>query len=191
MGALKNAFGLIITVVFSLYIFLLLIRLLMQKFRVSWNNPVTQFVIKLTEPVIKPLRKFIPGVAGFDLAIVLIALILNMIYFTLLLWLKVSVFPNILGVLVIAVANLGIKVCNIFFWCIIINAILSWLPQLRANPAADIVHAFSQPLLSLARRFIPLIGGIDISPIPVILVLWLIQILALNPLVRLGLGLSY
>ncbi len=191
MGPIKAALSLLIMVVFSLYIYVLLMRVLMQKVGMSWRNPVTQFVLKITNPVVMPLRRFIPGFKGFDLSIIVVAFILELFSLWLLLWMKVSVMPGIMGSIVVAIAQLGSKITTIYIWTIIIGALMSWFPQMQNNPVTEIIHRITEPPLSLARRFIPLVGGIDISPIPVILVLMLINILILNPLTVFGTNLAF
>lgn len=152
---------------------------------------MSQFVIKLTEPVVKPLRRIFPGLKGFDLAIVVAMLVLETIEVILLLWLKITVFPGVLGSIVIAIGELGNKAVNIYFFAIIIGVIMSWVPSLQHNPAAGIVNTITRPLLSLARRFIPLIAGIDLSPIPVLIILKLLTILLFNPIITQGYKLAY
>ena len=77
-------------------------------------------------------------------------------------------------------------VLSIFFWAIIINALLSWVNPNPHNPITEILYLMTEPLLRIVRRFIPLIAGIDISPIPVLIVLHLCSILIAQPLLIIG-----
>ncbi len=191
MESLKYALILIINFVFDTYIFILLLRLILQRMRASWHNPISQLVVKLTQPVVVPLRKMFPGFRGFDLAIIVAMLILEVIETILLLWLKIAVFPGILGSFVIAIGMLGNKVMNLYFFAIIIGVIMSWVTSLQHSPIAGIVNIITSPLLNLARRFIPPIGGFDLSPLPVLLALKLITILVFNPIIMQGYKLAY
>ncbi len=191
MTSLKYALILIINFVFDAYIFILLLRLILQRMGANWHNPVSQFVVKLTQPVVVPLRKFLPGFRGFDLAIVVAMIVLEVIQMMLLLWLEVAIFPNIGGVFVVAAGMLGNKVMDLYFYAVIIGVIMSWVPTLQQSPVAGIVNTITNPLLGLARRFIPLIAGFDLSPIPVLLVLKLVSILVFNPIIAYGYKLAY
>lgn len=191
MAAIKSALVLIIGVVFNLYIYVLLVRLLLQKVGASWHNPVSQFVLKITDPVVKPIQKFIPGFKGFDLAIVVLALVLELIETWLVVALKVSMLPGFLGLLVMSLAQLGTKVVNIYLWAIIIGAVVSWFPAMRQNPVTSAIDSLTAPLLGLARKYIPQVGGFDLSPIPIILACFLINMLVFNPLFNAGVRLAF
>ena len=191
MESLKYALIMIINLVFDTYVFVLLIRLFLQKFGASWGNPISQLVVKLTEPVVKPCRRFLPGFKGFDLAILFAALVIELIEQMLLLWIKINVFPGILGSIVIAFGALGNKAINIYFFGILISVVMSWIPALQQNPVGGIVRTITDPLLQFARRYVPLIGGMDLSPIPVLLVLKLVTILLFNPIITAGYKLAF
>ncbi len=191
MTSLKYALILIINFAFDAYIFVLLLRLILQKLGANWHNPVSQFVVKLTQPVVKPLRKIFPGFKGFDLAIIVAMLVLEVIEMMLLMWIKIEIFPGFLGSVVIAIGMLCNKVVNLYFFAIIIGVIMSWVPSLQHNPMAGIVNVITNPLLGLARRFIPMIGGFDLSPILVLLVLKLLEILVFNNIITQGMRWAY
>lgn len=186
MNALTSALTLIIQVIFDAYIILLLLRLLLQKLRASWHNPISQFLVTLTEKPLKSLRKIAPGYKGFDLSILLFAAILQYIEVTLLFLLQMHSMPHILGTLLITIGEMASKLVYIYIYAIIINAIMSWAPSLQQHPASNIVTLIISPLLSRARQIIPVISGIDLSPLPVLLGLMLINILLIGPLLAAG-----
>lgn len=186
MTSLGHALTFIIGFIFDTYIFILLLRLLLQKLGANWHNPIVQLLVKLTQPVVSPLRKFFPGFKGFDLAILVPILVLEWIGIILLLWLKLHMFPNVLGSLIIAAGTLGDKVIDLYFFAILINIVMSWVPSLQHSPVAGLVNTITHPPLALARRFIPPIAGFDLSPIPVLIVLKLVSILLLNPIIAQG-----
>ena len=138
-----------------------------------------------------PLRKFLPGFKGFDLAIIAAMLIFEVVEMLLLLWIKIQIFPGILGTLVIAIGMLGNKVINLYFYAVIINVVMSWVPSLQHSPVANIISMIVNPPLGLARRVIPSFRGIDLSPIPVLIVLKLITIFIFNPIILEGYRLAY
>lgn len=186
MNPLISSGTLIIHVLFDTYIVILLLRLLMQKLGASWRNPLSQFVIKLTEIPLKPLQKMIPGFQGFDFSIVFLALFLQFIEIMLLWHLQFGVNTNVQGTLIVACGEILSKFIYIYIYSIIINAVASWIPQLQTHPLAHIVFLITDPLLSFARRFIPSIGGIDISPMAILLLLALINTLIVTPILDIG-----
>lgn len=186
MYYLISAATIIINTLFSAYIVILLLRFMLQKLRASWHNPLSKLLYTLTEIPLKLFRKIIPGYRGFDFSIIFFALLLQCIQTILLLALQLDMMPNMAGVLVIAIANLFSKFIYIYIYAVIINVVLSWLPELRMNPVAQIVYLIVEPILSYTRRFIPLIAGIDISPILILLCLTLINRMLINEIVIIG-----
>ncbi|OGT42127.1 MAG: hypothetical protein A3F13_04120 [Gammaproteobacteria bacterium RIFCSPHIGHO2_12_FULL_40_19] len=186
MNPFISAVALIIHVLFDTYIVILLLRLLLQKLGARWHNPLSQFVIKLTEKPLKPLQKIIPGFQGIDFSILFFALIVQFIEIVMLWHLQFSVHGNVAGMLVIAIGEILTKFIYIYIYSIIINAILSWVPQMQTHPLAHIVFLITDPVLSRARQFIPPIGGIDISPIAVLLIFTLINMLIVTPILGIG-----
>ena len=177
--------------VFEAYLYILLIRLLLQKLGENWGNPISQLVVKLTEPIVKPLRKFIPGFKGFDLAIVFAILVINTVEILLIFKIKVGIMPGILGSIIVAIGYIGYKIINIYLWGIILRVIMSWIPALQHNPLASVINTVTYPLMNVASRYIPKIAGLDLSPIPLLLVLWLLKLLVLHPILVYGLHLAY
>lgn len=181
----------LISFVFQTYLYILLVRLLLQKLGANWSNPISQFIVKLTEPIIKPLRKFIPGFKGFDLAIVLAVLVIQFIETMVLMIIKIHIMPDALGVLIISFAYIGNKLVNMYVWGIILSVVMTWVPTLQHNPLASIINTIVAPLLSLGRRYMPLIAGFDLSPIPILLLLWIIRIVVMQSIIVYGFHLAY
>lgn len=190
MSPMNSALSLIINVIFDAYIFILLLRLFLQKMGASWHNPITQAIIRLTNPAIKPLRRFVPGLGGFDLSIVLVALIVELLEWWVLMALKLGIFPGIGGTLIVSIGELLNKGINIFFFATLIAALMSWFPNLQRSALAEIVDLLSSPLTRLVRRFLPLMGGLDLSPIVILLGLQVLAILLVYPIIRFGMGLA-
>lgn len=183
-GFLTDAVSLIIEVVFGLYLFALLLRFLMQLTRASFYNPIAQFVVAITNPPLKPLRRLIPGLYGIDLASVLLLLAVQCAQIVALLWLHgraAEPGPVLIG----AVIELLRLTLNVYFYAVILRVLLSWISPagLHQSPAGSILTSLTEPLMRPARRLIPPIGGLDLSPIAVLLALQLLQ-LAFSHLLR-------
>lgn len=176
MGApLQQALILIVQTVFQLYLMLVLLRFLLQVAKADFYNPLSQFIVKATNPLVVPLRRIIPGFAGFDIASLVLALVVYMIGVTLIGLILGGLIPilNILIYSVIGVANL---IIYIYFGALIINVIASWVAPGSYHPALVLVNQILEPLMAPIRRLIPPMGGIDISPIFVFLLLRVLQI---------------
>jgi YggT family protein len=183
-GFLTDAASLIVQVAFGLYVLAVLLRFLMQVTRADFYNPIAQFVVTLTNPPLKPLRRLIPGLFGIDLASLLLLFGLQYLEITTLLWIRgVTVDP--LSLLLPTVIELVRLTIYVFLFAILIRVVLSCVSPygLHHNPAGSLLISLSEPLLRPARRWIPPIGGLDLSPIAVLVLLQLL-LLALSHLLR-------
>ena len=172
----------LIQLVFGFYILLVLLRLLFQLVRASFYNPVSQFIVTLTQPPMQFLRRFIPGLFGVDMAAVVLLLALQILEIYVIAWFQ-GASPAAGGVVVIAVAQLIEFTVYVFIVAILIRIILSWVnPYGTHHPVGDLLHSLTEPLLAPARRLIPPIGGLDLSPIAVFVLLQLTLILIVRPL---------
>ncbi len=186
---ISDAAVFLISTVFNLYIFAVLLRFLMQWVRADFYNPVSQFLVKLTNPPLRPLRRVIPGLGGIDLASVVLLIALQMIDL-LLINLAVGRMNSAGGLFVTAIAELLSTLITLYFITILVEVILSWIAAGTYNPIAYLVHQINTPVMAPARRLIPPIGGIDLSPLVVIIVLQLVKILVVAPLMNFGQSLT-
>jgi YggT family protein len=185
MGSpINNAGIFLVTTVFDLYIFVLMLRLVLVALRVDYFNPVSQTIIKLTQPIIGPLRRSIPNYKHIELASLLVLLLLEALKF-MLIGMIVAGLPNPLGLFVLAVADSLKSLVNIFFYAIIVQAIMSWISS-GHSPITHVIHTITAPVMRPFQRLIPPLGGMDISPIPAIISLQLVTILLITPLLTEG-----
>lgn len=181
---LADATTLIVQVLFGLYILAVLLRFLFQLVRADFYNPISQFLVVLTNPLLKPLRRVIPGLFGVDLASLVLLFALQMLEMYVLTWLN-NMTPGLLSLTVASLVSLVRLVINVYFYAVLLRVILSWfMPYgVRNNPAGDLLVSLTEPLMRPARRLIPAVGGLDLSPIAVLVGLQLLQ-LALAHLLR-------
>lgn len=165
-----NPFIFLIDILFQLYATALLIRLLLQWVRADFYNPVSQFIVKITNPPVKPLRKIIPGFGGIDIATLVLAYLVIAIKVMLV---YQTVNPLVIGV--VAAGQTLTLIISIFLYSIIIQAILSWVNPDPYNPAVSLLNSLTNPVLKHFRRLIPPISGMDISPIFAIITLMFVQ----------------
>lgn len=178
----------LIKTLFDLYILIVMLRFLFQVTRADFYNPLSQFVVKATNPPLRPLRRIVPGVAGIDMSSVVLMLLLKVAE----LWLVLGiggVSPQVPGLLVLGVAQLLSLAVYVFMVSVFVQVILSWVSPQAYNPVVSLIHSLNQPLIGPARRLIPSLSGIDFSPIAVIIGLQLVLMLVVAPLTDLGRGL--
>ena len=166
MSGLIEALIYIIQTLGSLYLLIVLLRFILQLVRADFYNPLSQFIVKATQPLLTPLRRIIPGFAGLDLAslvlAILVQLLLMIITLTLMGYNVGGFIAQLLVWSVIGVTSLFLKV---FFFALIISVILSWVAPGSYNPGAQLVNQICEPLLAPFRKLLPNLGGLDISPI--------------------------
>jgi len=190
LTTLGNAGTFLIETLFDLYILIVMLRVILQWVGAHFSNPVSQFVLKLTNPVVKPLRRLFPPIKGIDLASFAVLLILEFIKLILVIWFKTGAVAGFTGMLIISFADILDLIFDIFFFAIIMNVIISWVGQSGYNPITDILHLLTEPLLRPVRRLIPTVAGFDLSPIPVLIILHLCAMLIATPLMNIGLRLA-
>ncbi|MDO9371889.1 MAG: YggT family protein [Gammaproteobacteria bacterium] len=184
-GYFSNAGVFLIQTVFGMYILAVLLRLLLQIVRADFYNPFSQFLVKITNPVLVPLRRVIPGLFGVDLASVLLLLALQMVKLALI-GLLIDQGWHLSGLLLLAAADLLSLLLNVFLFSILIQVILSWVRPGEHNPLTALLYNLNEPLLAPARRILPPISGLDLSPIVVLVALQLASMLVVAPLSDLG-----
>lgn len=186
MSPLNDAGLFLVKTIFDLYTMLIMIRFILQGVRADFYNPISQFVVKLTNPVVIPLRRFVPSIRGYDTSSLVWVFILTCIKLVLMCLLSTRTFPAIHGLMIWALGDILKMIIDIFFFAILIQVILSWVAPMSHSPIISLVLKITSPVMGPARRLIPTIGGFDISPIPVIIGLQLLIILVASPVARTG-----
>jgi len=174
----------------SLWLLVVVLRFMLQLVKADFYNPISQGLVKITMPVLRPLRRVIPGFFGIDLA-GLVLIILSQLLGTVLLALIMGV-PSVLAqpIVVICWGILGslTLVSKILFWSLIVMIIASFIAPFSRNPFITLTRDLIEPLSAPLRRLIPPIGGmLDISPIFILLGLQIIDKLIFRMAAALGL----
>lgn len=171
----------LIDTIVSLYILAVVIRFLFQWVRADFYNPISQFLVKITHPPLKFLRRFIPSVGKIDTSSIVLALGIQMIADFSILMLK-GVMVSIPSLVVLSFTQLVTLLLNVFIFAIFARAILSWFDPGNYNPASSLLQSITEPILSLCRKIIPDLGGIDLSPLAALVFLQLAKMMVLPPL---------
>lgn len=176
-----NAATFLIQTLIGMYILVVMLRFLLQWARADFYNPVSQFIVKATQPPLAPLRRIIPGFAGVDVAALVFMFVLKFVE----LWLVTTLLgrtPQSAGLAMLSVAELLALGINVYIFSILIQVIISWVNPGMYNPVMGLLHSLNEPLLGPARRLIPPISGLDLSPIAVIIFLQLASMLVVAPI---------
>lgn len=190
LNSFSHAGIFLIQSIFDLYIFILLLRIVLQWVNADSYNPLFVLIAKLTNPPLHPICRIIPSLHGIDLAAIILLLGLEMIKIAFLVWLQINTTPHLVGLLVLGFAELLNQLTNIFFYAVIALTILSWISPLAQGPLVEIVVRVSEPLLKPIRRILPRFSGLDFSPLIVIIGLKLLSILLVQPLTQIGASLA-
>lgn len=186
MEYLSNSGVFLIHTLFGLYILIVMLRLLLQCMRADFYNPFSQFLVKATNPPLLPLRRIIPGFWGIDMAAVVLAYLLTMTEIALVSTLGHGGIPAIIGLCIMAFADLLSLTINIFLFAILIQIVLSWVSPQTNNPITNLLYSLTEPILGRARRIIPPFSGLDLSPILAIIFLQLLKMLLVAPISDIG-----
>uniref|UniRef100_A0A3B0MN78 YGGT family protein n=1 Tax=Arsenophonus endosymbiont of Trialeurodes vaporariorum TaxID=235567 RepID=A0A3B0MN78_9GAMM len=169
----------IVPTIIQLYIIILLLRVWMQWVRADFYNPFSQFVVKTTQPIVGPLRRFIPAIGAIDTATLLVAYIITIANILFVMWATNTLALISIALLPISFIQLLTYAGKLVFWLILIRAILSWISQGR-NPIDYMLMQLTEPLMSPIRRIIPAMGGLDFSAMIVMLILIALNYLRLD-----------
>ena len=186
----SQALVFLVDILLGLYILAVLLRFLFQFVRADFYNPFSQALVIITNPTLAPLRRLIPGLYGIDLAAVVLLLVLQCLK-NFIIWLIQGAQPKVMGLVVVSAAELFQLTLWVFIIAIFARVILSWVSPhaVYRNPMVGLLNNLTDPLLRPARQMIPPMGGLDLSPIAVFILLYLTIILLVRPLLALGYGL--
>src|SRR5471032_863537 len=182
MIGLNTAAIYVLQTIGSLYLLIVLLRFVLQLVRADFYNPLSQFAVRATQPLLKPLRRIIPSLFGLDMSSLVLAIIVQMLLMAVILLLSYGVTGNIGYLLIWAIIGITSLFLKVFFFSMIISVILSWVAPGSHSPAAELVYQISEPALAPFRKIVPNLGGLDISPILAFLVIQLIQSYVIPPL---------
>ncbi len=171
---------LVINTLVGLYLLLVVLRFLLQLVRADFYNPISQFIVKATNPPLIPMRKIIPGFGGIDVASLVLALIVQAIAIALIMLIKGFQPPaDVIIWAAIGVMSLFLK---IYFWGLLITVIASWIAPSSYNPALILINQILEPAMRPIRKLMPDMGGIDLSPIMMFLAIQVLEVLLVRGL---------
>jgi YggT family protein len=182
MTPLTQAGMLVINTLFGLYLLVVVLRFLLQLARADFYNPISQFIVKATNPPLIPLRKMIPGWGGIDIASLVLAFLVQAAAIVLILLLNEIQPP--LQVALWAVIGVLSLILKIYFWGLLITVIASWIAPSSYNPVLILINQILEPAMKPIRKIMPDMGGLDISPIIMFLAIQVLEILVVKGLAQ-------
>lgn len=164
----------VVTLVLRVGALLFLLRFVLQAVHASFYNPVSEGIVRFTNPVLDPVRKVLRPYRNLDFAAFVMAWVMHMLAVTFHVW-SAGLPIDLFAVFTDGLHTTLSLVVGIFSVAIIVSIIMSWIAPQVYSPAAIIARELAEPLLAPARRILPPLGGIDLSPMITIVVLMLIQ----------------
>jgi YggT family protein len=184
-GYLANPLAFVVNTLGSLYILAVMLRFLLQWTRADFYNPISQALVKITSPLLRPIRRVVPGFGGIDIASIVLMIVLQALLLALLM-LIYGVMPRPAYLLLRTPAELISLLFNLYIIAIIVQAILSWVSAGNYHPGLTLLYTLTEPVLRPLRQLIPPIGGLDLSPLAAIILLQVLKMLVMPPLNRLA-----
>jgi YggT family protein len=177
MGAnTSNAMFYLVTTLFEVYLWIVMLRIILQFVRADFYNPISQLVWQLTQPIVGPLQKLLPKFGKLDTAATLLLTTVAIVY----VFVAAAVLGygvSAAGALWYALLKMVVLLLNLYTFALVIQAILSWVGPGVNNPAGSILWSINEPLLRPVRRVIPPFSGLDLSPLVVIVALQFVKLL--------------
>jgi YggT family protein len=173
-----NPVEFLISTMFSLYILAVMLRFLLGAVRADFYNPVSQFLVRVTNPVLVPLRKIVPSIGKFDTAAIVLMILLQLVSLILIVLLRGGGIP-VSRLIILTLAELLSLGINVFIIAIIVQVIISWINPGSYNPVISLLYSLTTPVLRPIQQLIPPISGIDLSPLFALIGLQVLRMLIL------------
>ena len=167
---MRNSLSYLIEVLGDLYLLLFLLRFIMQWIRADFYNPLAQFIVRATNPLVIPARRVVPSSGGVDLPTLVVLILLEAVFTGLLIYIASvpTSFGQITGLVLLRLLTLTL---NLYTWTILIHVILSWVGPRGYHPVTTILAELNEPVLRPIRRILPPISGLDLSPLLAIILI--------------------
>ena len=188
---IEGALKFLIQTLANLFVVAVLLRFMMQLFRVPFRNPFAQFIVAITDFAVKPLRRVVPGLFGLDWACLVLALVLEFVVVIAVYWLDgfpfaragTKVWPVMLGLAAVRLMSLTVYM---IIGLTLVRAVLSWVNS--NTPLMPVVYELTEPFLRPLRRFVPMVANVDLTPLVLFILCQLILMVPVLALERALLG---
>lgn len=179
MGVFGSSAALIVNALGGLYLLAVLLRFLLQVARADFYNPVSQAVVRITDPAVRVFRTFIPGYRGIDFSSLVLAMIVEAVFIVILRVLYDAGIPSVNFIVTWSFIGVIYFIINIYYYAIIASIIMSFVMLFSGNmnphPLLRLVWQLTEPVMAPIRKVLPPMGGLDFSPIFIFIAIGLIQ----------------
>ena len=175
MNSLDNVAIFLVKTVFDLYLFVLMVRLILAYAQANYFNPLVSFIIKMTQPLVAPLRRVVPNYRRIEFSTLILIIVFELIKISLL-FLLTQGMPSLFMLLAVSLLETIKLLLQTFFYAILLQALMSWF-QPGETPATQVLRLLTAPVLNPLRRVLPVVHGFDLAPIPALILLQLCIIL--------------
>ena len=175
---LTNPLEFLISTLFSLYILAVMLRFILGAVRADFYNPVSQFLVRITNPLLVPMRRVVPSFRQYDTSALLLMLLLQIISLLIVFLLR-GASVSFITLLLAAIGELVVLAFNVFIFAIVIQVIISWISPGTYNPVNALLYSITRPVMAPIQRLIPPVSGIDLSPLVALIGLQILKMLVL------------
>jgi YggT family protein len=155
---------------------IILLRFIFQISRADFYNPISQFVVKATNPLLIPIRRVVPSIGGIDTSSIVLAILFQILVVSIKLLVLGGSLANPLFLFAISVVMILDVVLKIYFWSLIIMIVSSWIAPGSGHPALVLINQIVEPIMKPFRKVLPPMGGLDLSPILTFLVIQVLDV---------------
>lgn len=182
MNAIGSIGSLLVSTMGTLFMMAVLLRFLLQISRADFYNPITQMVVRVTDPGVQLFRRFIPGFKGVDFATLVFAMLVQCTLICVLILIAGFDLPGVGLVMTWAVGGIINFILDIYFWALLVSIVSSFIAPFSEHPALVLVRQLTEPIMAPFRRLLPSMGGLDLSPIFVFLAIQILKIVLVEPM---------
>ena len=182
MNAIGSIGSLLVSTMGTLFMMAVLLRFLLQISRADFYNPITQMVVRVTDPGVQLFRRFIPGFKGVDFATLVFAMLVQCTLICVLILIAGFDLPGVGLVMTWAVGGIINFILDIYFWSLLVSIVSSFIAPFSEHPALVLVRQLTEPIMAPFRRLLPSMGGLDLSPIFVFLAIQILKIVLVEPM---------
>ena len=179
MGVLGSTADLLFNTLGGLYLLAILLRFLLQIARADFYNPVSQAVVKITDPLVRIFRTIIPGYKGVDFSCLVLALVIEAIAICTLIYLYGGNIPSVGFIITWSFVGILYFMINIYYYAIIASIIMSFVMlfsgTMNPHPLLRLIWQLTEPVMAPVRKVIPAMGGLDFSPIFIFIAIGLLR----------------
>lgn len=176
----------LVQALFSFFAMIILARIILQWVRADFYNPIAQAVMKLSNPVILRMRRYIPSIRNIDTSSVLLLYLVTVLKLFLVFLIKANLLANLFGLLIWSIGDILDLITMFYTYAILAQIIISWINRGQLSSAVLVIYQMTEPLMSRFRKIAPPIGGLDLSPMAALLCIQLFAILIANPIIQFG-----